>query len=531
MTISVPKSVDVKGLVSRLHLTGTKSKNLKFRIYYFLSRVVVDNQTVEFNKKNDYYRSVCSDLMKRILGNKFYYEILEILMNPNEPIIESNQSYSSGTYCMSYRMSEKYNTGETEFKELPKNLSQRIQKFKPENPELKELNSRYKFLINQYDEHRLTLSDTVYDYVFNFSNELIKRVNKNNKYQNLMICNLIGRWLYYIEKIQSGEYKPMVSASNHRLNSLFTTLPKLLRGFVLCNGKQLHGVDIQGSQPFILGTIMSHNFLLNPKENGYNLRSINPLLYKEIINNYNIVINNTTIIKGSPYMWCSFFSLLKKQGIEKYKQVPFDEDFYLYVVKRGLSVDKTDDELQKERDKFKKSMMLILFDDNENNRYHNFYFKLMKKVFPTVNEWIETTLHLIGKNTFSILLQRIESYLLLNHLSRRFYEENPTIPIFTIHDGLYTYEEYRPDLTSLVLRGLNEITGIRPGVKTESPRTNVNPLYDDVEEKWSKIKNVKNKTKFDKVRGGVFSSNIERGVSFLKQRDISLLLNSDRIPT
>lgn len=524
MTISVPTSVDVEGLVSRRNLTRTKSENLKSRIDYFLSQVVVNNETVEFNKRTDYYRSICSKKMKKILGNKFYCDTLKILMDPNDPIIELNHSYSVGNYCMSYRMSEKYNTGETEFKELPKNLSQRIQKFKPENLELKELNSRYEFLINQYDEHRLTLSDTVYDYVSNFSIELLSRVNKDNKYQKLMICNLIGRWLYYIEKIQKGEYNPMVSSSNHRLNSLFTTLPKLLRGFVLCNGKQLHGVDIKGSQPFILRTIMNHNFLLNPEEKGYNLRSINPLLYNIVINKYNnIVNNNTNINNGYPYMWCSFFSILKEDGIEKYKQIPFDEDFYLYVVKKGFSNNKTEDELQKERDKFKKSMMLILFDDNENNRYHNLYFKLMKKVFPTVNEWIETTLHLIGKNTFSILLQRIESYLLLNHLSRRFYEKNPTIPIFTIHDGLYTYEEYIPELTSLTIRGLNEITGIRPGVKTESPRTNINPLYDDVEEKWSKIKNVKNRTKFDKVRGSVLTSNIQRAKMFFQERNIKII--------
>ena len=88
--------------------------------------MVVDNQTVEFNKKNDYYRSICSDLMKKILGNKFYYKILKILMNPNDTIIESNHSYSVGNKCKGYRMSEKYNTGETEFKDLPKSLYRRM---------------------------------------------------------------------------------------------------------------------------------------------------------------------------------------------------------------------------------------------------------------------------------------------------------------------------------------------------------------------------------------------------------------------
>lgn len=154
-----------------------------------------------------------------------------------------------------------------------------------------------------------------------------------------------------------------------------------------------------------------------------------------------------------------FFNLLNESDIQKYKQIPFHDDFYLHVVKMGLSSNTTEDEIIKERNLFKKNMMYILFDENKNNRFHNSRIQLMSKVFPKLNTWIETILELIGGRTFSLLLQRTESYLLLNCMSRRFYQENPSVPLFTIHDGLYTYQESISDLRNLIVEDLTQIIG------------------------------------------------------------------------
>ncbi len=540
MTITVPKSVDVKGLVAQLNMTDTKSKNLKYRIYYFLSRVVIHNDNVKLNEDNNYYRSICSNLMKQILGNNYYYEVIKLLMNPNDPIVECNESYSTGNYCLKYRLTQKYNTGDIIFKELPKNLSKRIQKLEPEEYESIGFIWDYNFLIEQYQQHQLTLSKKVYEYIFNFSIELSNRVVKNNEYQNQMIYNLIGCWLYYIKKIEEGVYNPLVSESNHRLNSIFTRLPKVIRGFILCNEQPLYNIDISASQPYILATIMNHEFLLSKKENEYNLYSIYPSLYNKIINDYtsisskqyinNLLNNNIDSLLNNnvtnySFMWCDFFYQIVEEDIKNYKNIPFNEDYYLHVVKMGLPIDVTEDKLIKERSNFKKNMMFILFDDNTNNRYHNTYIQLMNKVYPTVNKWIETNLKFIGGKTFSLLLQRTESYLLLNRIARSFHLRRPSVPIFTIHDGLYTYQEFLPDLTSLTVEGLTQMTGIVPGIKTESPRMDIYPLQKDVDKQWAKIKNINSQKKFNEVRGGVFTSNIERGVSFLKQRNIPIILN------
>lgn len=125
--------------------------------------------------------------------------------------------------------------------------------------------------------------------------------------------------MYNIEKIKSGEFNPIVSASNHRLNTLFTSLPKILRGFIVCNGKTLHNIDINASQPYMLATIINNDFLLNEQLGQYNLYTIYPDLHKTIKNKYNktdikyinrnkINIINNIINTHSPFMWCVFLT-------------------------------------------------------------------------------------------------------------------------------------------------------------------------------------------------------------------------------
>ena len=47
MIVRVPNNLDVKELVSKLGLSETKSKNLKTKIYFFISRLVITYQNVE----------------------------------------------------------------------------------------------------------------------------------------------------------------------------------------------------------------------------------------------------------------------------------------------------------------------------------------------------------------------------------------------------------------------------------------------------------------------------------------------------
>jgi hypothetical protein len=548
MRLIVPASVDVKSKVSGLNLSDTLSKNLKHRIYYILSLIVVHDDNMEFYEDNDYYRTMCSENMKDILGPRYYRYAMNLLLNTNDPVIECNQSYQIGKYCKSYRLTDKYNTGEVEYRSLPDDLDMvnRIKENRPSYREGMAMMEKYHFLISQFDKHQLSVEPSVYEYIFNMYQKLMERVVKDNKYQQMIIHNMIGRWLKILDRLNDGDLNPMVSGKNHRLNSLFTQIPKNLRTWILCDGKPLIGVDVKACQPYLLASVMKNEFYTFSIE-GYNLKTIYPSLYQDLYDRNmvqgiwdtgynwivsstgytsNYVINNTLTIsnnksntsisiKYSPFMWCHFFEPTEIKNIQEYQSIPFKDDYYSFVIKTNSDTEITPEELEKERTSFKKSTMYILFDGNQPRRKNNPKVKYMNQCYPGVNKWLELALEHIGGKELSYILQRSESYFLLNKVSRRFSHENPNPPIFTIHDGLYTHEEYVDHLQTLISDTGLELTGILPGVKIECPRIEITPSIEDVNNHWKKVKWVTNQKQFDKKKRRVFQSNIDRAFKFI----------------
>jgi len=105
-------------------------------------------------------------------------------------------------------------------------------------------------------------------------------------------------------------------------------------------------------------------------------------------------------------------------------------------------------------------MMFVLFENNYAHRNNNPYICMFQSVFPGVDKWILELHRIVGSDKFSYLLQRAESYLLLNVVCREFHQHYPIAPLFTIHDGILTFREYLPDLTGFVLTRLEDVTGI-----------------------------------------------------------------------
>jgi hypothetical protein len=295
-------------------------------------------------------------------------------------------------------------------------------------------------------------------------------------------------------------------------------------------------VDISSSQPYILSSVIKSSFF-NDKSEGYNLKTIYPDLYKELVDNGSIEISmnysnnngiqyytshtgyttntystNTSI--SSSFMWCDFFTTSELASIQRYTQSPFYLDFYSHVLDRYYSYTKTPI-MTNDREKLKNTMMYVLFDDKRNHRNNNNQIQIFKSVFPGVEKWINQIHKLIGKQRFSYLLQRSESYLLLGVICREFNSLYPDAPLFTIHDGVFTTEKYIRKLNGFILKRLNELTGVLAGCKIKSSQIDPNPQLKDIENEWGKIKAIDTKEKYNKNCNGVFTSNIKRGFDFL----------------
>ena len=555
--VKIVNSINVAELIHNLNISRTRKSNLKVKTYYLLSVITDTNDNYKLNDATDGYHKICSDKMKKILGNKYFYFIRDLLTNPIDPILELNGSWQNSSdeikpgFCQGYRISLKYNSGEVVFKTIPEKMVAKIHNSITEDSINIELNNRYGFLFDQFSQHKLTLDKDVYQYVRNFGNSLLEK-SKENRYHRMQIYNLVGRWLYFINQIQSGDVWKGVSERNYRFNSSITNLSKLLRPFLQCNGELLTCVDISSSQPYILSSVIQTRFYYETST-GFNLKTIYPELYNELVDlghidtsvsfssndfisyttshtgttstsyntNYNGITTNTYSINNgtSSFMWCKKLIPYEIDSITNYIQSPFHLDFYTHVLSNyNPELEAAPNRIEM-RDKFKGTMMFILFEDNYNHRNNNEQIKIFQSVFPGVNNWIEKMHKLIGNDRFSYLLQRSESYLLLDVILREFNEQYPQAPLFTLHDGVLTTDRYSNELKELILKRLKEITGLQAGCKIIEHQPNSEPSEKDLETKWKKIKPVNNKQRLDKKRAGVFNSNITRGKEFLK-RDI-----------
>lgn len=66
-----------------------------------------------------------------------------------------------------------------------------------------------------------------------------------------------------------------------------------------------------------------------------------------------------------------------------------------------------------------------------------------------------------------ILLQRLESKLILNIVCKQISERVPSAPLITVHDCIYTTERYADELTSIMRDTITQHIGIVPGIKFE----------------------------------------------------------------
>jgi hypothetical protein len=268
---------------------------------------------------------------------------------------------------------------------------------------------------------------------------------------------------------------------------------------------------------------------------GFNLKTIYPELYRELIENGSIDTSNTgvkyyssntgytssfisNLSNSSSFMWCNFFTAPDIDSITNYTQAPFYLDFYTDLLNRYYTYNNIPKRLAQkdDREKLKGTMMYVLFDENKGHRNNNLQIQKFQTVYPGVEKWLNQIHSLIGKKRFSYLLQRAESYLLLNVICREFNEQHPTAPLITIHDGLFTTKDYVRNLNGFVLRRLREITGIIAGCKTKASQIDPSPQIQDVENEWAKIEPISTEEKYLKNINGVFTSNIIRGSQFLE---------------
>lgn len=394
-------------------------------------------------------------------------------------ILMSN--HRKGVHSRGYRFTEEYQIPEFVKYPFGKRISNNISKFNELHFGVEEVD-RYPHLLAQFREHKLSLSPEFLADLRGVAMDLIdglgtkKRTDKN-KVQS--IFNRVGRLLASIEKLQNRDFNCSVAATNHRLTSVITSLPKVVRGYLLIDGDAISEVDIRTSQIFLLSTILQGHFV-QKEDLGYNLRTIYPELKQMLEKAATAHPANTP--KNPNQLGFIPLSDEELKSVLEFSNLDFTDDFYLTLANaaaaQGLDVS---------RQEIKGKVMTYLFDSNGLNRSGNLLTQLMEHRYFGVNRWLER-FHLVStKSELAYLLQRAEAYLVLKISTKEILNHHPNCPIFTIHDSIITTSMYAESVAYSMAKSIKQETGKSAGLKISELQPNKEALQEYIAEKSEKV--------------------------------------------
>ena len=494
MELFIPHNIDYEKIWSFIQkhnpdITTKQEEKLKESTYLFLHFLYPSPNYLQYTKKSDYFKKILSKEFNQITRNMLS-SVIKILTDKEYPVIDQ-RTYSSGNYSKSYKLKNHFFLYCKQNKiELSTNISANYKKKLEENCLKKYGNSKIKIeteeleksLLPHYNKKIITVDANVHNYINHLETELYRRLDKRKNRKNYYdlrkkIDNKIISMRRNVFQIESGEFNVSVHRSNKRLYSVLTSCKKEIRNFIKINNNRISEIDISNSHLYILNLILDEEFLKNLNNKNLNLKKIDNKLYNKLTNNKNYIDNKLIPYNNKyiPYM-CGTF--LEKEDVNIFRSLPFDDSIYDHL--NRIIFKNT-----KNRDYIKSNVMRYL--NLKKYRDNNLFIRKMKEIFPSVDGIIKT-INSIDEScgSLSILLQRFESFLLLEVGAKQLIKNLPNLNFFTVHDSIAVEESYAIEVKDILSNKIFEITGKNIGLQIKSPKDPFEKIGETVSAIWSK---------------------------------------------
>ncbi|MHB8971321.1 MAG: hypothetical protein ACYC3X_18845 [Pirellulaceae bacterium] len=236
------------------------------------------------------------------------------------------------------------------------------------------------------------------------------------------------------ERIADQDHHPVVCKYG-RFHSMVTRLAKKLRPCLKLDGQPLVGVDLANSQPLILGIVARQYW--SDKKVAHRLRERR---YASNANPYN------------------------GRALRRVEATTEDLKCYLDICQAGQlyeSLMQPGDD----RDAVKTALLTALYGKNH---WHGKLQDHYEQTYPSVARMLR---EIKRKNhaRAAHLMQNAESSLFIGTIAANLLKHNPALPLVTIHDGLYTTDEYLDTVRQAVLDEFRKIN-IQPTLHEEHYR-------------------------------------------------------------
>ena len=311
-------------------------------------------------------------------------------------IVQRSGQFIPGATCYKYDFAPEY---QSKYLSFPLNNAKLILRIKTVWDELRKEDTKS---IRGHSEQttylkQLTIADNFNDFIKS------NYIEETDQYNSVMGS---------ATRIINGEIVYSVDNTSGRFHSNITNMAKGLRPYLRIKGEPLANIDIKNSQPYLSTIILTDpGKVSNMTKNPAFALLLQNLKYKDT------------------------------QDIKKYIYLVASGQLYEYLMSEFLK-----EGLELTRTETKRQVLRILFARNrmpkeENNRKAR---QIFKDRFPTVHRIFskvrgsEKGDKFQNFKRFAILLQRIESYLMLDVILKKIYKELPGTIAVTVHDSIMT---------------------------------------------------------------------------------------------
>ncbi len=332
-------------------------------------------------------------------------------------LIEPGGKYSKGAHSNYYGLTDKYfNNKEITTVQLKPKIKTNISlaKQKKKNQEL--INSRLRGeIVDLTFEEKLSdryglLTRWFYDPRLEFDYELAQKILK--KIQKSKAKKSLKKYQHAypaVERFYRKDWNIRFD-KNGRLHTNLTMLPSKFRECISFGGKPLIGVDVSNTQPLLLADLCDKFTLISLAKQG------------------TIDVDSDTLNEFIAYLDSS------PSDLELYSDLVKCGEFYEYMVELYP---------QFSRRVIKMNILKIINDKGSSSSYNReLVRKAFKATFPTVYKLLELLKSKSHKQSSKLLMQIESSRFVIWFAQDFYYKGNDDIPLYTIHDCVYTTVDY-----------------------------------------------------------------------------------------
>ena len=457
-TCYIPRNLEIDKFLSENPPSFEYQRDYFVYIISLINSIPAHDKDFDLVKSNGFVPIYSPILQGRVHGYKYY---MKYLLDSNIFVTDgkySNYSAKSLRYKFSNQYDEKIAipvkiTKYTLIKSIIYNSKPKEENYLPETP-LEEVAYLTKWF-NSYLQIDMQGVESCL-------NQLMEQEKQDPLTKKRAVSKFNQRKIE-AEKLYNHEYNLSVDRTSGRFHSPLTRLKSELRKFVTYNGKKLISLDLKNSQPFLslvftdIGLFRKNNVKDIISKYNKNFVSIKRDYNNNPIPSPHLIKLEQTIIESS-----------KSFDMAEYREAVSNGRFYEHWAvisgKYGYSIHGLNRDPRAEA---KEEIFQILFSPNTSISGNEDI-----RLFSTLHDTIYDIFRLVKQgnghhNTLACTLQFIESQLIIHGVCKTVAENNPEIPLFTIHDSIATTEEYVDYVQQVMQDIIKEAIGADPMIKRE----------------------------------------------------------------